>query len=159
MTDVSRCLSFAAASLVVGLHVSTPAYGEESEGHSEYHPNLLALFIGVTSEERRETGLALGIEYERRLSKAFGIGALVEHTFGDIDTTVYAVPFAYHSGPWKVYVAPGLEDSDDGTEGLVRIGAEYGFEAGDWEISPQIDVDFVDGDQAFVFGIVFGKGF
>jgi hypothetical protein len=36
---------------------------------------------------------------------------------------------------------------------------EYAFEVGDFEISPQFDVDFVDGDQVLVFGLAFGQGF
>jgi hypothetical protein len=37
--------------------------------------------------------------------------------------------------------------------------AAFGFEYGAWEISPQLDVDFVDGESTFVLGVTFGKGF
>ena len=37
--------------------------------------------------------------------------------------------------------------------------AEYAFEAGSWEISPELVVDFVDGEDVWVLGLVFGKGF
>ncbi|RLA31915.1 MAG: hypothetical protein DRR11_09610 [Gammaproteobacteria bacterium] len=117
------------------------------------------MFIGLTSEDRRESGLALGIEYEYRLNRSFGIGVLAEHTFGDVDTTVYAMPFAYHSGRWKAYVGPGIEDGDLGNESLWRVGAEYAFEVGRWEVSPQLDIDFIDGDTALVLGVTIGKGF
>jgi len=40
----------------------------DHEAKHDFHPNLLAFFIGGTSEERREKSFALGIEYERRLS-------------------------------------------------------------------------------------------
>ncbi len=46
-----------------------------------------------------------------------------------------------------------------GTESLVRLSAEYAFEAGAWEISPQLAVDFVDGEEVLILGFVFGKGF
>jgi hypothetical protein len=47
-----------------------------------------------------------------------------------------------------------------GTEELVRLGAEYAFEFSDgWEIAPQINVDFVDSEDVWVFGVVFAKGF
>lgn len=117
------------------------------------------MFVGITSEQRREAGLAIGIEYERRLNKSFGIGLVAEHTFGDFNFWVYAVPFAYHTGRWKFYIAPGIEDGDHGSESLLRIGGEYAYEVGGWEVSPQLDWDFVDGEQVFVFGVVFGKGF
>jgi len=148
-----------ACCLLLGPGVALPVLANESETHEEHHKNLLAVFIGIASEERRESGFALGLEYERRLNARFGIGILAEHTFGDIDATVYALPLALHTGQWKFYVAPGIEDSEFGSESLLRIGGEYGFEVGGWEVSPQIDMDFVDGDSVYVIGITIGKGF
>jgi hypothetical protein len=124
------------------------------------HKNVLALFVGATHVARRENGLALGVGYVRQLNESFGIGVLAEHTFGDENFTVYAVPFTYRVDRWMFYIAPGIEDSDaHGTESLVRLSAEYAFEAGTWEISPQIAVDFVGGDAVLILGLVFGKGF
>lgn len=94
------------------------------------------------------------------LNESFGIGLIVEHTFGDADFTVYAVPFAYRLDRWKFLVAPGIEDSDHhGPESLVRFAAEYAFERGAWEMSPQFAIDIVDGDAVYILGVVFGKGF
>jgi hypothetical protein len=94
------------------------------------------------------------------LNEPFGIGVLAERTFGDADFWVYAVSFAYRVDRWKFYVAPGIEDSDDhGTESLVRLSAEYAFEVGSWELSPQLAIDFVDGEEVLIMGVVFGKGF
>jgi len=139
------------------------AYAEstESDSHHEYHPNMVGVFVGGTSQQRRQKGLALGVEYERRLNKSFGIGALAERTFGDLDFWVVAFPFAYHTGPWKFYVGPGweIEDREDDNEFLVRLGGEYGFEVGSLEIAPQVDVDFVDGNAVLVCGITFARGF
>ena len=159
-----RGLSALLTSLFVGLFCSVPAMCEESEGragesaHEEHERNMIGIFTGYTFEDRRD-GFALGIEYERRFSKSFGVGALVEHTFGDFDADVFSVPFAYHTGRWKTYIGPGIEDSEDGSDGLVRIGVEYGFEVRTWEVSPQVDIDFVDGDEVFVIGVTFGTGF
>ncbi len=132
--------------------------GSDHEATHDFHPNLLALFIGVTDVGRGEA-VALGIGYERRLNESFGIGVLAEHSFGDLDFWVYAVPFVYHPGQWKFIVAPGVEDGAHGSESLVRLGVEYGYRVGAWEISPQLVVDFVDGDQVTVLGVTFGKGF
>ena len=130
------------------------------ENTHESHKNVLSLFAGVTHNGRRKNGAALGVAYERLLNESFGLGVIAEHTFGDADFTVYAVALAYRIDRWKFYVAPGIEDSDEhGTESLVRLGAEYAFEAGTWEISPQLAVDFVDGDEVLILGVVFGKGF
>jgi hypothetical protein len=135
------------------------AHDGESHGHAE-HKNVFALFVGAATEERRDKGPAIGLEYERRLNTWFGIGVLAERTFGDLDSMVYAIPFAYHSGAWKAYIAPGIEDREGHeAEDFVRIGAEYAFEAGSWEIAPQVDLDFVEGSRVFVIGVTFGKGF
>jgi hypothetical protein len=141
-----------------------PVVAEESahnvtEAHQEFHPNLIAVFTGFTGESRRDTGFTVGLEYERRLNKSFGIGALLERTIGDVDLTIVAIPFAYHQGPWKVYTAPGIERNDGHNEKLLRFGVEYGFEVGKFEIAPQIDYDFVDGDNAVVVGVTLGWGF
>jgi len=124
------------------------------------HKNVLSFFAGISHAGRRENGPALGVGYERLLSDSLAIGVLAEHTFRNADFWVYAVPFSYRIDRWKFYVAPGIEESDDhGTESLVRLSAEYAFEADSWEISPQIAVDFVEGDEVLILGVVFGWGF
>ena len=135
---------------------------ESSSSHEPAHDsqrNFVAGFVGVTHEGRRDNGAALGIAYERFLTSSFAIGVFAEHTFGDHDFWVYGVPFAFHPGPWRLYVAPGVEEGDHGTEALVRLGVEYAFELNTWEISPQLAVDFVDGEEVAVLGVVFGKRF
>jgi len=136
---------------------------ESASGHEnthEPHKNAVSFFVGLTHTGRRKNAAALGVAYERILNESFSIGVFAEHTFGGGDFTVYAVPFAYRFDRWKFFVAPGIEDSSKhGTESLVRLAAEYAFEAGSWEISPQFAVDFVDGEEVLVLGVVFGKGF
>ncbi|HBO12609.1 MAG TPA: hypothetical protein DD491_07475 [Halieaceae bacterium] len=114
------------------------------------------MFLGDTTEDRRD-GLTLGLEYEYRLEEAVGIGFTLEHVGGDFDTNVLAIPFAAHRGRWKFYAGPGIEFSDEGDEPLFRIGAEYGFHLGSFELSPQLDLDFVDGERLFVFGLVIAR--
>jgi hypothetical protein len=133
---------------------------EKSYHHAEHHvpQHVLGVFIGDTTRDRRD-GLTLGLEYEYRVSDLVGIGATVEHVAGDFDTDVVVLPVALHSGPWKVYAGPGLEKSEEGEEPLLRIGAEYGFHMGDFEISPQVDLDFVEDEALFVIGVVFAYTF
>lgn len=152
---------------------TVPVYGQaDDHDASEYessvthesdhgsHKNIFSFFTGITHTGRRENSGALGLGYERLLNESFGIGMFAEHTFGDAEFTVYAVSFAYRLDRWKFIVAPGIENSrKHGAESLVRLGTEYAFEAGSWEISPQLAVDFVDGDEVLVLGVVFGKSF
>ena len=60
----------------------------------------------------------------------------------------------------KLYAAPGIEDGHHGTEELLRLGVEYAFEMGEgWEVAPQVNVDLVDSEDVWVFGLVFARGF
>lgn len=142
-------------------HESTSGHEATTHHESEHdsHKNMLGLFVGLTHEGKRNNGVALGIEYVRRFGPSFAVGAIIERTFADQEIWVFAVPFAYHTGRWKFLAAPGIEKSDHGNESLIRLGGEYTYEVGDWEISPQFNVDFVDGDTIPVLGVLFGKGF
>jgi hypothetical protein len=160
-----RLLSVLSAILLAAYAPLVLAETEEHEPDSshetthDFHRNFVAGFIGATHEGRRENNVALGIGYERFFNESFAIGVIVEHTFGDLDFTVLAVPFAYRSGRWRLYIAPGVEDSKHGAKSLMRLGAEYAFEVGAIEVSPQVAVDFVGGEEVLVLGVVFGKGF
>lgn len=165
-TLILRWTRHALLTACVAIFAVSPAFAQHENDHPaghgsehEYHENTVALFVGFAKEGSHHSGPALGIEYEYRLNASFGIGALAEHTFGDFDSWVFALPFAYHTGRWKFYVAPGIEDGHAGSESLVRLGGEYGFRKGQWEISPQVDIDFVDGKEIFVLGVTFGRGF
>ena len=129
---------------------------DEHSFHEPFH--VVGVFIGDTTEDRRaEEGLTLGVEYEYRATERFGVGFTAEHVAGDFNTNVFVLPLALHRGPWKVYAGPGIERADRGNETLLRLGAEYGFRWGEYEISPQVDVDFVDGERLFVIGLVFAR--
>lgn len=137
-----------------------PVFAEEA-GAEEEKNDSLGVFVGITSEERRDKGLALGVEGSHFFTESFGVGGVLEYTFGDIDTLVGAVPLVYRRGKWKLYAGPGFEsgDASHGTEFLVRAGTEYSFEVGSIEIAPQLNIDIVDGDTVLVGGVLFAKPF
>lgn len=159
----SQCSNRLTRGVVVALLGFLPAMvgaaDEESpaspHGQNEPH-STLGVFVGDTTESRRD-GFTLGLEYEYRASSRWGIGFTAEHAGGDFDTNVFVLPVALHEGPWKFYLGPGIESGDEGEEPLFRVGAEYGLHFGEYEISPQVDLDFVDGERLFVFGIVFAR--
>lgn len=139
--------------------VASEVEDEAKSEHSFHEPfHVLGVFIGDTTEDRRaEEGFTLGIDYEYRATERFGIGFTAEHVAGDFNTNVFVLPLAFHRGPWKVYAGPGIEHADGSSETLLRVGAEYGFRWGAYEISPQVDLDFVDGERLFVIGLVFAR--
>jgi hypothetical protein len=53
-----------------------------------------------------------------------------------------------------------MEHRHGDNEFLFRIGAAYEFMLNErWMLTPEIAVDFVDGEEAFVYGLVLGYGF
>lgn len=153
---------FAVLALLFAVWLPKEAGAAESghDTHHGYHPNLVAVFAGFTGEVRRERSLSLGVEYFRRFNESFSVGALLENANGDRDFWIAAIPFAWHLGHWKLYAAPGIEHEEGhGDHYMVRLGVEYAFEVGKYEIAPQVDVDIVEGDTVFVMGVTFGRGF
>lgn len=151
-----------AAGLLVASVPGAMAQADRAHGAAEELPaHVLGLFVGNTIEDRRSEeprdGATVGLEYEYRPSAHWGVGIGVEHAGGGIDSGVLVLPVARHSGPWKFYAGPGIERRDEGTEGLLRVGVEYGFHVGGIEVSPQVDLDLVDGERLFVFGVVFAR--
>jgi hypothetical protein len=150
--------------MALALFASMPAYGSESEVHSdageseESHRNVVSFLAGVAVKDRRD-GPAVGVDYVRHFGKMFGVGVGAERTFGSIDASVFTLPFSFRTGRWKTWIGPGIEHSEHGSEGLVRIGGEYSFEVGHWEVSPQMNLDFLKGEQELVLGAAFGYGF
>lgn len=164
LVSISKCVEkFATILLVTAISIgATNAVAEEAEhGHdSDQHKNIIGVFAGITHGDRRLNAPALGLEYARHIRGNFSIGAIAEFTAGDADIWIFAVPFAYSLGHWKVYVAPGIEDGHHGKEDLVRFGVERAFEmSGGWEIAPQLNVDIVDGDDIWVIGAFFARRF
>jgi hypothetical protein len=71
------------------------------------------------------------------------------------------VPLFIH--PYKGFrfaLAPGLEHRHGDDEFLFRTGVGYEFILSErWIMMPEFNVDFVDGQEAFVFGLTLGYGF
>lgn len=132
---------------------------EAEHGHG-YHTHTFGVFVG-TARDGRENAPAIGLEYEYRFSQRFGLGAVAEYTGDEAEFWVAAIPFGFHFGNLKTYIAPGIEKGHHGTHELLRLGAEYAFALGDdgWEIAPQVNLDFVDGEKIWVLGVLIAKGF
>ena len=89
------------------------AAGDESaqgkaEEWAEEGRNDLGLFLGVTDSDG-DSGFSVGLDYERRLSRGFGIGGVIEYTGNDYRYGLVAASCRWHA--WKelkLLAAPAL---------------------------------------------------
>lgn len=154
----------------------------EHEEH-EFHRHHLSVFLGATTadvevhggegeagaeseegetggETTRETEASIGLDYEYRLNRRWGVGFLFDYVAGDARTSVAGIPVILHPvGGLKLLAAPGLEHHEGENEFLVRLGLMYDFEVGGWTIAPAVNVDFVDSEETYVYGVNIGRGF
>lgn len=152
---------------IICLAVASPLLFAAEQTHHEsenYHRNMAEFFIGNTYEDadhERENGFTLGLTYERRISELFGFGGFYEYAAGDFDKWSIGVPLFIHPYEgWRFALAPGLEHRHGDDEFLFRTGVAYEFELSErWVMMPEFNIDFVDGEEAFVFGLTFGFGF
>lgn len=150
------------AMIFIGNIFFTSAFAQNGEPEwAEDGRNELAVFIGATFIESG-TGLSLGLDYEYRFLRQFGLGATIEYTEPPNRDGVAAISFNWHA--WKelkAFVATGAElSTDEGNVFLVRLGVEYGFDIGKgWEIAPALNFDVTSDEGAIVAGVSFGKRF
>ena len=163
MNIQSRFLLLAILSLGAWSEVLLAESGEterDGEAERDYEVNTAGVFVGMTGAGRRENGFTVALVYERRFSESFGLSLEAERVYGDLDFWVVTVPLDFHYQSWKFFAGPGLEIADDaGNEWLMRVGGEYAFEGGRWEIAPTLAVDFVDSDKEIIGGLGFLYGF
>jgi hypothetical protein len=161
-----------------GTEAEAHEHGEGAEHHGYgYHPNHIALFFGVTDEEGHDLEFTLGFDYERRLSQRWGVGVMIDHAGGGLRNSVLGVPVFWHpGGKWKLWAAPGVEYhngrgqvveghgehgeiDEDETYFLVRLGVGYDIPlGGSWGLTPNLNVDFVEGERVWVYGVAFTFG-
>jgi hypothetical protein len=166
---ITSILKIVLAGLLYVALTASPLYAEEQTKpkHNEaehYHQNIVELFLGNTYEDGdhgSENGFTVAIAYERRFSELFGIGGFYEYASGDFDKWSIGIPFFLH--PYKglrFQAAPGLEHRDSENEFLFRLGVAYDFILTEkLMLLPEIAVDFVDGDKAFIYGFILAYGF
>jgi hypothetical protein len=142
--------------------LSLSSFANKSFASGDEQPkHILGGFIGTSMEERRDENFTFAIEYEYKFSPKWGLGAMVEHASGDLDFNIVALPIAYRHRHWKFSIAPGIEKSKHhGSEHLIRLGVEHTFLLDKhWEVSPKVNVDFVDGHKVLVLGLIISKAF
>jgi opacity protein-like surface antigen len=161
--------------------------GHEADHGEHFHRNELALIVAATyeegeHEEEGETFFTVGGEYERRLTRALGVGVEFEYV-ADAEAWLLLAPITLHpAGGLKLFGGLGLErkvvhesehgehhgdardERDRETLFLWRIGAGYGFEFAErYSLGPTVSFDFIRESgswvNAVVYGVTFGIGF
>lgn len=148
--------------------------GHSGEGHHEFHKHHVAILFDETSNFDHHTySPTVGIDYEFRINKHFGIGLGGEVLFGDAKEIVAGIPVFYHF-PFdlKILGAPilafpyGKEEesivAEEEEEGLMygfRLGLGYDIHIKRFTISPTVAYDYIGGTSAMVSGVSFGVGF
>ncbi len=159
---VLLCLVVAVFLVMMPVKIRAEEAERDRKKATPEHRHGVELFLGNTQDDGKN-GFSIGLTYEYRLSELFGIGGLIEHAGEDFREWVLAVPFFLHPYKgWRFLVAPGIEiDDEDGDNNfLFRAGAAYEFEIAErWSITPEFNVDFVDGDEVLVYGLSFGYEF
>lgn len=123
------------------------------------------IFFGYT-HAKSKTEFTYGFEYEYKFNQTWGAGFVYEKIddahYGD-GVTVKVAEIFYH--PFKnVRFGFGSGEEKIGgahphTEDLFRLSASYEYHIGDYGIEPTFAVDFIDGDEAYVFGVAFIRPF
>lgn len=130
-------------------------------GHSRHHAGFFIGGVSRFEHGHRETGGAVGIEYEYRLAPRWGLGVLAERVaVGDGRELAAVVPLSWH--PWRglrLSVGPGVEFHDGSGEFLGRVAAGYDFHLGHFTLSPEVAGDFTRVAQSVVYGLTIGYGF
>ncbi len=149
----------------LALMFPTSVLAEEAEHttHSTFFRHDLAIFVGVTND-RSSKEFTQGVEYEYRFVTWFGAGGLVDFAFGETRATLVAAAAYFRpTHRLKLILAPGYErfkstaHHEGRTEFALRIGAAYDFEITEkFYLAPALNLDFVDGDEIWVWGVNLG---
>lgn len=138
------------------------AAGEPGHG-GHGSPHVLGAFAGATDPGGEPAELTYGLEYEYRSGSRFGFGVIGERTpeghHGDgVEVLVAAAHL--HVGALRLTAGVGREWVDGyGSEPLQRLGLAYDVALGPVALAPTVNVDFVDGREIPVYGLVLLRHF
>lgn len=146
--------------LVMASLAGTPASAADVHHH-------LALFAGggVESKEGRqdEPGFALGVEYELRFHKHWGVGGVIEGLGQEtIRNVLVVVPVSFHpGGHWRLIAGPGVEFTPKKDKFAFRLGVGYEIPlGGHWSLAPEFFLDLIEsGENTWLAGVALGYEF
>jgi len=119
---------------------------------SPSNPHVWRLYAGGTTE-RGGGGPTLGGQYEYRITKEWGAGALTDITFGSDTSFVLGGAGYWHPiKPLTLLAAPSVDFNND--DFFVRIGGSYDFEVKDFLLGPAVYVDLGAKNTPVMLGLV-----
>ena len=176
--------SFASPGMV---HGQDESHGAESDHATpeehEFHRHHVSVFLGATTADvhaggehghegteghggegsegtNRETEGTVGLEYQHRFTRTWGLAVAFEYVGGGARNWMTGVgPVLYPVAGLELVAGPGLEYNDGESEFVFRVGLGYAFEVGRWSLTPAFNLDFVEGEHTYVYGLYVGKGF
>ncbi len=96
-------------------------WGQEEKEAPEDKSDI-SLFLGASSSSN-ETAFTIGMDYQYRISRVFGVGVILDYAGGDIRSTLVAPSLFMHLKKLSFTLAPGAEFSGDETVMVLRVGA------------------------------------
>lgn len=152
-------LSYKTLCLAALLASSNLAIAETGKHH------FPGIFVGYTHADS-DTEFTYGVEYEYKFTPKWGVGAVYEKTdnaHNDDGIDVKLAALYYHPYSYLRFgVGYGEEKiggADPHSEDLYRLSVNYDYHMGSFNIEPTFAIDFIDGEEAFVFGIAFVRPF
>jgi hypothetical protein len=155
----------------------------EGHDHRPHHLNDVAIFLGATDEPGHPTEFTWGLDYKRRVAERWAVGGLFDYAGGLRNAIVAASVTWFPIGNLTLTAAPGIEfhrgrgssedcncphaltsdDSggngevdEDATYFVFRVGVGWGFPIGNsYAIEPQVNLDLVEGEKVWVYGLNF----
>lgn len=156
----------------------------EAHGGRHWHTNDVGIFVGLTDEHGHDTEFTWGLEYRRLIAKRWGLGVLFDYAGGELRNAILAPTLTWLPvGRLQILMAPGIEFrrgrgaaedcgcdphvttedpeqidlfDDDETYFVFRLGAGWNFPIGqNYAITPQINLDLVEGEKVWVYGLAF----
>ncbi len=140
--------------LLLPLFAFSQETGGEEKGEEEKRSSLSVFFGGTTNSE--SSAFTIGADYQYRISRLFGIGALIDHATGDIQSTIIGPTLFLHVSNFEFTVAPVIENSDDEWSPVLRLGVGYEIELPVLAIVPGVFFDTErGGERSVVYGVSF----
>jgi hypothetical protein len=136
---------------------SLVSYAQEAAAEEEESKNAISVFLGGTSN-KDATAYTMGVDYQYRINRIVGVGALIDYAMGDIQSLLIAPAVYLHAGHFEVTVAPAAEFSGGDVSPVLRVGAGYEIKiASGVSISPSLFFDTERNlEESLVYGLSFG---